>query len=96
MISVRDWGPGIPPEHLPRLTERFYRVDVATSRANKGTGLGLAIVKHILTRHRGRLSIHSQPDRGATFTIRLELEPDARGAPEAESKVVTNQPVALS
>ena len=96
VISVRDWGPGIPPEHLPRLTERFYRVDVATSRANKGTGLGLAIVKHILTRHRGRLSIHSQPDRGATFTIRLELEPDARDAPEVESKVVTNQPVALS
>lgn len=74
VVSVRDWGPGIPPEHLPRLTERFYRVDVETSRAHKGTGLGLAIVKHILTRHRGRLSIHSQPGRGATFTIRLALE----------------------
>jgi two-component system phosphate regulon sensor histidine kinase PhoR len=91
VVSVRDWGPGIPPEHLPRLTERFYRVDVATSRANKGTGLGLAIVKHILTRHRGRLSIHSQPGKGATFTIRLELEPEPGAASEAVSEVAQNQ-----
>jgi len=96
VISVRDWGPGIPPEHLPRLTERFYRVDVATSRANKGTGLGLAIVKHILTRHRGRLSIHSQPGRGATFTIRLELEPAPDLPDEVSEIAVKNQTVKLS
>ena len=53
-VSVRDYGPGIAPEHLPRLTERFYRVDVTESRAQGGTGLGLALVKHILNRHRGR------------------------------------------
>ena len=96
VVSVRDWGPGIPPEHLPRLTERFYRVDVATSRANKGTGLGLAIVKHILTRHRGRLSIHSQPDNGATFTIRLELQPAPEAISEPAVEVKQNQQVKLS
>src|SRR5947207_3639005 len=54
-VTVRDFGPGIAPEHLPRLTERFYRVDVGDSRAQGGTGLGLSLVKHILARHRGRL-----------------------------------------
>ena len=54
-VAVRDYGPGIAPEHLPRLTERFYRVDVRESRAQGGTGLGLALVKHILNRHHGRL-----------------------------------------
>ena len=68
-VSVEDFGPGIPAEHLPRLTERFYRVDVDSSRAHKGTGLGLAIVKHILTRHRGRLIIRSQLGKGAVFTV---------------------------
>ncbi len=68
-VSVEDFGPGIPAEHLPRLTERFYRVDVDSSRAHKGTGLGLAIVKHILTRHRGRLIVRSQLGRGAIFTV---------------------------
>lgn len=68
-VSVEDFGPGIPPEHLPRLTERFYRVDVDSSRIHKGTGLGLAIVKHILTRHRGRLVIRSQLGKGAVFTV---------------------------
>ena len=62
-VSVRDYGPGIAPEHLPRLTERFYRVDVTESRAQGGTGLGLALVKHILNRHRGRLTIDSEPGR---------------------------------
>ncbi|MCY1708164.1 ATP-binding protein [Pannonibacter sp. SL95] len=68
-LSVRDYGEGIAPEHLPRLTERFYRVDVASSRAMKGTGLGLAIVKHILTRHRARLDIESKPGEGAKFAV---------------------------
>lgn len=66
-FSVRDDGPGIAPEHLPRLTERFYRVDTAASREAGGTGLGLAIVKHIVLRHRGRLTIESKPGEGATF-----------------------------
>lgn len=72
-IKVRDYGPGIPAEHLPRLTERFYRVDVATSREQKGTGLGLAIVKHILTRHKGRLMVESVAGQGTTFQVRLPL-----------------------
>lgn len=71
-ISVRDHGPGIPEEHIPRLTERFYRVDTATSRERGGTGLGLAIVKHVLNRHRGHLAIESVPGAGATFTVRLD------------------------
>jgi two-component system, OmpR family, phosphate regulon sensor histidine kinase PhoR len=72
-ISVRDYGPGIAPEHVPRLTERFYRVDVRESRAQGGTGLGLSLVKHILNRHHGRLLIESMPGAGATFTIYLPL-----------------------
>src|SRR6202171_6148440 len=67
-VLVRDFGPGIAPEHLPRLTERFYRVDVGDSRAQGGTGLGLSLVKHILNRHRGRLLIESVPKNGAAFT----------------------------
>jgi two-component system phosphate regulon sensor histidine kinase PhoR len=70
-VGVRDYGPGIAPAHLPRLTERFYRVDVAESRAQGGTGLGLALVKHILNRHRGRLTIESASGAGATFTVHL-------------------------
>jgi two-component system phosphate regulon sensor histidine kinase PhoR len=72
-VAVRDFGPGIAPEHLPRLTERFYRVDVADSRAQGGTGLGLALAKHILNRHRGRLSIASVPGAGATFAVHLPV-----------------------
>ena len=79
-IAVRDHGPGIAPEHVPRLTERFYRVDVTESRAQGGTGLGLALVKHILNRHRGRLTIDSAPGAGATFTVHL---PTAGTAPTA-------------
>ena len=70
-IAVADEGEGIPSEHLPRLTERFYRVDNARSRELGGTGLGLAIVKHILNRHRGRLEISSTLGAGSTFTVLL-------------------------
>ena len=70
-VRVRDYGPGIAPEHLPRLTERFYRVDVSESRAQGGTGLGLALAKHILNRHGGRLTIESSAGQGATFTAHL-------------------------
>jgi two-component system phosphate regulon sensor histidine kinase PhoR len=69
---VRDYGPGIAPEHLPRLTERFYRVDVAESREKGGTGLGLAIVKHIVIRHRGDLRISSAVGKGSTFSVLFE------------------------
>ena len=75
-MAVRDYGPGIAPEHLPRLTERFYRVDVADSRAQGGTGLGLALVKHVLNRHGGRLTIESTLGAGATFTMHLPLRTD--------------------
>ena len=78
-VSVRDYGPGIAAEHLPRLTERFYRVDVGESRAQGGTGLGLALVKHILNRHHGRLSIESKEGEGATFTVRLPLHRETVG-----------------
>ncbi len=68
-VTVRDFGPGIPREHIPRITERFYRVDVETSRAHKGTGLGLSIVKHILNRHGARLTVHSDAGEGAAFIV---------------------------
>ena len=74
-VAVRDYGPGIAPEHLPRLTERFYRVDIAESREQGGTGLGLALVKHILNRHQGRLSIASTRGAGATFTAHIPMPP---------------------
>jgi two-component system phosphate regulon sensor histidine kinase PhoR len=70
-VTVVDRGPGIPAEHVPRLTERFYRVSVADSRSKKGTGLGLAIVKHILTRHRARLIVKSELGKGSEFTVRF-------------------------
>ena len=78
VVTIRDYGPGIAAEHLPRLTERFYRVDVGESRTQGGTGLGLALVKHILNRHRGRLAIESKPGDGATFTVRLPLAADSQ------------------
>jgi two-component system phosphate regulon sensor histidine kinase PhoR len=71
VVCVRDWGCGIAAEHLPRLFERFYRVDKARSRALGGTGLGLAIVKHIVQAHGGTVSVESTPGKGSTFTIRL-------------------------
>ena len=72
-LVVTDHGPGIAAEHLPRLTERFYRVDAGASRAKGGTGLGLALVKHIVAHHRGRLSIESEIGKGATFRVSLPL-----------------------
>ena len=68
-FSVRDGGPGIAPEHIPRLTERFYRVDTAQSRRQGGTGLGLAIVKHIVSRHRGRMTIESALGSGTRIAV---------------------------
>ena len=70
-FSVRDEGVGIAPEHIPRLTERFYRVDRSRSRETGGTGLGLAIVKHVSQRHGAELSIVSEPGQGSTFTVRF-------------------------
>ncbi|TCS64954.1 ATP-binding protein [Varunaivibrio sulfuroxidans] len=80
-IEVRDFGPGIAPEHLPRLTERFYRADMGRSRVVGGAGLGLAIVKHIVNRHRGRLTVSSAPGQGSVFTVTLPI----RDAPLSES-----------
>ena len=73
-LTVRDEGPGVAPEHIPRLTERFYRVDTGRSRTEGGTGLGLAIVKHIVNRHRGRLRFAAAMGQGMTVTVLL---PDA-------------------
>jgi len=73
-FSVSDTGIGIAPEHVPRLTERFYRVDRSRSRATGGTGLGLAIVKHVLMRHQAQLDIESEIGRGSTFRVRLPRE----------------------
>ena len=81
-LAVRDTGPGVAAEHIPRLTERFYRVDRSRSRETGGTGLGLAIVKHVMQRHGGRLRIVSQPGAGSTFSLvfppaRVRTEPGA-------------------
>ena len=75
-VDVADDGPGIAPQHLPRLTERFYRVNVAASREKGGTGLGLAIVKHVLNRHRGELLITSRLGQGSTFSVILPSASD--------------------
>ncbi|MBK5263793.1 MAG: ATPase [Alphaproteobacteria bacterium] len=83
-LTVTDESEGIDPDHLPRLTERFYRIDSGRSRAMGGTGLGLAIVKHIVERHRGRMDINSIVGKGTNISIHL---------PPADS---TNQPAALS
>ena len=69
MFSVQDSGLGIAPHHIPRLTERFYRVDHSRSRETGGTGLGLAIVKHVTIRHQARLEIASEEGKGSTFSI---------------------------
>ncbi len=84
-LSVADTGEGIDPEHLPRVTERFFRVDRGRSRDDGGVGLGLAIVKHVLTRHDGRLEIVSERGRGSTFTCHLPA-----------SRVVIRPPIPLT
>jgi len=71
VFSVRDSGLGIPAEHIPRLTERFYRVDRSRSRDTGGTGLGLAIVKHVLQRHLADLEVKSEEGRGSTFSVKF-------------------------
>jgi two-component system phosphate regulon sensor histidine kinase PhoR len=76
-IAVSDTGPGIPAEHLPRIFERFYRVDKGRSREAGGTGLGLAIVKHIVLAHRGHLRVESTVGSGTTFRVRIPLAPPA-------------------
>jgi two-component system phosphate regulon sensor histidine kinase PhoR len=79
-VEVRDFGPGIAADHLPRLTERFYRVDVEASRQHRGTGLGLAIVKHILARHQARMTVESTLGEGAAFTV---VFPQATAGPDS-------------
>ena len=95
VLAVRDFGPGIAPQHLPRLTERFYRVDVSTSREMKGTGLGLAIVKHILTRHKARLEIESTPGEGACFSVKIPAAALAK-EPVDGQKSISDQAIGLS
>ncbi len=90
VLAVRDTGIGIAREHLPRLTERFYRVDRGRSRDTGGTGLGLAIVKHVVNRHAARLEVSSEPGRGSCFSVvfppgRLTAAVAAVAAPEARS-----------
>ncbi len=82
VLEVEDAGPGIAAEHLPRLTERFYRVDAQNSRTKGGTGLGLSIVKHIVARHRGHLQIASNLGQGSRFQVRLPSEPNESRSPE--------------
>ena len=73
-FEVNDTGLGVAPDHIPRLTERFYRVDKSRSRETGGTGLGLAIVKHVLLRHGGHLDVQSEVGRGSTFSAVLPAE----------------------
>jgi two-component system phosphate regulon sensor histidine kinase PhoR len=84
VFSVMDQGQGIAPEHIPRLTERFYRVDRSRSRETGGTGLGLAIVKHVAQRHGAELSIESAPGKGSVFSISFAAQ---RVRPGAEQPV---------
>ena len=90
-VGVEDEGIGIAYQHIPRLTERFYRVDPGRSRDSGGTGLGLAIVKHVLDRHRGQLLIHSQPGRGSVFkccfSTGLEIDKTEPGKPDWSNAV---------
>jgi two-component system phosphate regulon sensor histidine kinase PhoR len=89
---VRDFGPGIPSEHLPRLFERFYRVDKARSREAGGTGLGLAIVKHIVLNHGGRAGVNSELGHGSVFWFRLPLvkNPSSASSQDERDATVSN------
>jgi two-component system phosphate regulon sensor histidine kinase PhoR len=87
-FSVRDFGPGIAEEHIPRLTERFYRIDLEASRKHRGTGLGLAIVKHILARHQARMSIESRLGEGAVFTVTFPQSEVRNGAGQEDDSFV--------
>ena len=87
-LMVRDYGMGIAPEHLHRITERFYRVDMADARSRGGTGLGLAIVKHVLRRHNSELQVRSEPGDGSEFfcefvpaQLKLDLAPHSKPDP---------------
>jgi len=88
VFSVTDTGEGIAPEHIPRLTERFYRVDRSRSRETGGTGLGLAIVKHVLTRHGARLEIQSIPGKGSTFSVAFPAQRVQRPGASDNGKVI--------
>jgi two-component system phosphate regulon sensor histidine kinase PhoR len=94
-VSIRDFGPGIPEEHIPRLTERFYRVDVEDSRRHRGTGLGLAIVKHILARHQARLNVVSRLGEGATFTVAFPVSATRR-PPNAQKNTEQDETLKVS
>ncbi len=89
VFSVQDSGMGIAPQHIPRLTERFYRVDHSRSRESGGTGLGLAIVKHVVNRHQARLEIISEEGKGSTFSI---VFPAKRSLPLEVEKPVAEKP----
>ncbi len=89
IIEVRDCGPGIDADHLPRLTERFYRIDSHRSQQQGGAGLGLAIVKHILNRHRARLEINSAQGEGSVFRVHIPLVPESRPTPATADEFLT-------
>ncbi|SCW41295.1 two-component system, OmpR family, phosphate regulon sensor histidine kinase PhoR [Sphingobium faniae] len=95
-LTVADEGEGISPDQLPRLTERFYRVDSGRSRAMGGTGLGLAIVKHVVERHRGRMDISSAVGKGTTISVLLPKMLSGEVAHETEVSVFSRKPEALS
>jgi two-component system phosphate regulon sensor histidine kinase PhoR len=100
VFAVRDTGIGVAAEYLPRLTERFYRVDRSRSRATGGTGLGLAIVKHVLLRHQAELEIESERGKGSTFAVRLParrvVRADAGDAPAEAVATSSGPPVTSS
>ena len=89
VFSMQDSGIGIAPQHIPRLTERFYRVDHSRSRATGGTGLGLAIVKHVVNRHQAKLEISSEEGKGSTFSI---IFPAKRSLSRGEADALVIQP----
>ena len=97
-LAVRDTGIGIAREHLPRLTERFYRVDGSRSRDTGGTGLGLSIVKHVVQRHGGEIDIQSEPGKGSSFSLLLppsRVRQARRAPPAADARRALSVPAAL-